>query len=94
VKNFRQYANTEWVLYQGPYSQFPRRTAMKDEVESAEGKAFVEGVAATQKAADEAAAADAAARQHAGKGNKQHEQQQQQPKQQRRRRPGQGQKGK
>jgi hypothetical protein len=71
VKNFRQYANTEWVLYQGPYSQFPRRTAMKDEVESAEGKAFVEGVAAAQEAADKAAAADAAALQRSGKHGRQ-----------------------
>jgi hypothetical protein len=89
VKNFRHFANIEWVRYQGPYSRFPRRTAMKDEVESAEGKAFVAGVAEAQKAADEAAAKDAAASQ-AGKGGEQQqqgadggqrEQQQQAPKQ-------------
>ncbi|EFN53516.1 expressed protein [Chlorella variabilis] len=62
VKNFRHYANVEWVRYQGPYSRYPRRTAMKDEVESAEAKAFAAGVAERQKAADAAAAADAKAK--------------------------------
>ncbi|KAI3424245.1 hypothetical protein D9Q98_009601 [Chlorella vulgaris] len=69
VKNFRHYANIDWVRYQGPYSKFPRRTAMKDEVENEEAaKAFAANVKAAQKAADEAAAADTAARDAAAGG--------------------------
>ncbi|KAL4442779.1 hypothetical protein ABPG77_006773, partial [Micractinium sp. CCAP 211/92] len=75
VRNFRHYANVEWAAFEGKYSQHPRRTSMKDEVEQAEGgSSFTQEVAKRQAAEAAAAAADAAAR----GGSDQQQQQQEQ----------------